>query len=126
MIPNFIPGMTTGALGVWALVVMGIIAITTWLIRTAADRKRAASEEVTARSKAKNEDSRTQSEATNAVIEILTAEVKRLSEQVARLTKQVSSLERELHEERQAKLGVIRASAQNDISTAKVLKGLKS
>ncbi len=113
MIPNIIPGFTIGALGVWALVVMGAVAIGTWLIRTAADRKRAANEGIT-----------TMSGATDAVITILTAEVKRLSEQVEKLTKQVSSLERELHEERQAKLGVIRASAQNDISTARVLKGL--
>ncbi len=124
MIPNIIPGFTIGALGVWALVVMGAIAAVIWLIRTAADRKRAANEEIAIREKAKNEGVTTLSGATDAVITILTAEVKRLSEQVEKLTNQVSSLEKELHEERQAKLGVIRASAQNDISTARVLKGL--
>lgn len=105
-----IDGLTPGAVGI-ILTMIGLSII--WFIRGMADRKRAANEEIT-----------TLSGATDTVIEILTAEVKRLSEQVEKLTKQVSSLEKELHEERQSKLGVIRASAQNDISTAKVLKGI--
>lgn len=121
-VPNIfgIPGMTAGAAGIWVLVIMGLIAIATWLIRTAADRKRAENEGIT-----------TLSGATDAVIKVLTAEVKRLSEQVDRLTTEVSSLKKELHESREredalrkAELGVIRGAAQNDISTAKVLKGL--
>ncbi len=131
-----IEGFSKGAAGIWVLVILALGAIIRQWITGLADRQRAENEGVT-----------TLSGANKVVIDNLIAEVARLTNQVAmqderisrqgmritELEKRNSELERDLHESRlmtdaksKDELSAIRASAQNDISTAKVLKGLKT
>jgi hypothetical protein len=126
-----VEGLTPGAVGIM-LTMLGLAII--WFIRGAAERKRAANEGVTSLS-----------EANDKLFKNLTAEVARLTKRVAdqdkRITaqdrhileqdKRISELEKELaaarklvDDVRRSELGAIRAAAQNDISTAEVLKRL--
>ena len=126
-----IEGLTPGAVGIM-LTMIGLAII--WFIRGAADRKRAS-----------NDGDTSLAGANNALFKNLTSEVERLTKRVAnqdqrisaqdihimQQDKRISDLEKELADARalvdavrKKELGAIRAAAQNDISTAKILKGL--
>lgn len=126
-----VEGLSPGAVGIMVTMI-GLALI--WFIRGAAERKRAANEGVTSLS-----------EANDKLFKNLTTEVARLTKRVADQDKRISAQDRHILEQdkriselekelaaarklvddvRRQELGAIRAAAQNDISTAEVLKKL--
>ena len=104
-----IPGMTTGAVGIMTMLLGGIII---WYIRGMADRRRADNENVTSLSGAHD-----------ILFKNMQTEISRLSRLVTELSAEINALKRELHDERQSKLGAIRNAAQTDIAVSALLKG---
>ena len=103
-----VPGLTTGAVAIVTVLIGNIII--RW-VQGIAERRRAENEGVTAVSGAQN-----------LLFENLQKEITRLTLLVSELSREINDLKRELHDERQSKLGLIRNSAQSDLSTIAVIK----